>query len=58
MVRFKFFNYHSFFFISFQCLWLARFLGRVEVQQNIINQKINSITVFYGDFIDLTNNDY
>ncbi|KAF0769305.1 trimethylguanosine synthase-like [Aphis craccivora] len=42
----------------FECLWLARFLGRVEVQQNIINQKINSITAFYGDFVDLTNNDY
>ncbi|CAH1732703.1 trimethylguanosine synthase-like isoform X1 [Aphis gossypii] len=42
----------------FECLWLARFLGRVEVQQNIINQKINSITAFYGDFIDITNNDY
>ncbi|XP_060848278.1 uncharacterized protein LOC132927703 isoform X1 [Rhopalosiphum padi] len=41
-----------------ECLWLARFLGKVEIQQNIINQKLNSITAFYGDFIDLTNNDY
>ncbi|XP_025191980.1 trimethylguanosine synthase-like [Melanaphis sacchari] len=42
----------------FECLWLARFFGKVEVQQNIINEKLNSITAFYGDFIDLTNNDY
>ncbi|XP_015363322.1 PREDICTED: uncharacterized protein LOC107161430 [Diuraphis noxia] len=42
----------------YECLWLARFLGKVEIQQNIINQKLNSITAFYGDFIDLTSNDY
>ncbi|XP_060858007.1 uncharacterized protein LOC132935463 isoform X1 [Metopolophium dirhodum] len=42
----------------FECLWLARFLGKVEIQQNIINHKLNSITAFYGDFIDLTSNDY
>jgi len=53
-----FFQLSYFFVIIFQCLWLARFLGKVEIQQNIINQKLNSITAFYGDFIDLTSNDY
>lgn len=37
--------------ITFQCLWMANYFGKVEIQQNIINGKLNSITAFYGDFL-------
>jgi len=41
-----------------QCLWLAKDFGRVEIQQNIVNGKLNSITAFFGSFTDVTNDDY
>jgi len=31
-------------------MWLANDFGKVEIQQNIINGRLNSITAFYGDF--------
>ncbi|XP_060871610.1 trimethylguanosine synthase-like [Metopolophium dirhodum] len=33
-----------------ECMWLANDFGKVEIQQNIINGRLNSITAFYGDF--------
>jgi len=36
--------------MNFQCMWLAKDFGKVEIQQNIINGRLNSITAFYGDF--------
>ncbi|XP_060845717.1 trimethylguanosine synthase-like [Rhopalosiphum padi] len=33
-----------------ELLWLARSFGKVEIQQNIINEKLNSLTAFYGSF--------
>ncbi|XP_026815322.1 uncharacterized protein LOC113555166 [Rhopalosiphum maidis] len=33
-----------------ECLRLAQDFGKVEIQQNIINGKLNSITAFYGNF--------
>lgn len=52
------FSFDSMLTIIFQCLWLANDFGKVETQQNIINGKYNSITAFYGEFTDITNDDY
>jgi len=42
--------YIKLYIIIFQCLRLAQDFGKVEIQQNIINGKLNSITAFYGNF--------
>ncbi|XP_050427432.1 trimethylguanosine synthase-like isoform X2 [Adelges cooleyi] len=42
----------------FECVWLAKGFGKVEIQQNIINDRLNSITAFYGEFTEVTDNDY
>ncbi|VVC44277.1 RNA cap guanine-N2 methyltransferase,S-adenosyl-L-methionine-dependent methyltransferase [Cinara cedri] len=42
----------------FECLWLAINFGKVEIQQNIINGRLNSITAFYGEFTDITDDEY
>ncbi|XP_050528300.1 trimethylguanosine synthase-like isoform X2 [Daktulosphaira vitifoliae] len=42
----------------FECVWLAKGYGKVEIQQNIINNRLNSITAFYGEFIDVTDDEY
>ncbi|XP_025202227.1 trimethylguanosine synthase-like [Melanaphis sacchari] len=34
----------------FECMWLGSGFGKVEIQQNIINGKLNSLTAFYGNF--------
>ncbi|XP_022162132.1 trimethylguanosine synthase-like [Myzus persicae] len=33
-----------------ECMWLAKDFGQVEIQQNIINGRLNSLTAFYGNF--------
>ncbi|KAE9544669.1 hypothetical protein AGLY_000211 [Aphis glycines] len=33
-----------------ECVMLAKDFGKVEIQQNIINGKLNSLTAFFGDF--------
>lgn len=47
-----------FFLLLVQCLWLAKDFGLIEVQQNIIDHKLNSLTVFFGDFIEIQTSDY
>lgn len=34
---------------------LAEDWGQVEIQQNIVNNKVNSITAFFGQFNKLEN---
>ncbi|XP_025203450.1 uncharacterized protein LOC112600441 [Melanaphis sacchari] len=34
----------------FECMRLGSGFGKVEIQQNIINGKLNSLTAFYGNF--------
>lgn len=43
------------FTIFFQLVMLADDWGQIEIQQNIVNNKVNSITAFFGEFNKLEN---
>ena len=45
-------------YVSLQLVSLAGPHGKVEVEQNFLNQKVKTVTAYYGELIDETTESY